>query len=182
MIPVSKQSCGVYHYSVSKKTTCRIPRFTARLLERWNPFSLVGCKRAQADSKNGYLLFLYGSPTCTDNEEYVDEKAFLSIAPATPLHQFVIAFKKAHKRQQFSIGLSTLWKNQIWQSNCQDIPKTLCRHFQNSAKNRNKKKPELCDPSCLRNCFRYYSMVQFSYGIQYILFFKYHRVTAIYSI
>lgn len=43
-------------------------------------FFIGRCKRAQADSKNGYLLFLYGSPTCTDNEEYVDGKAFRSIA------------------------------------------------------------------------------------------------------
>lgn len=179
MIPVYKQSCGVYHYSVSKKTDSSIH---SKAVGKEESFFIGRCKRAQADSKNGYLLFLYGSPTCTDNEEYVDEKAFRSIALAAPLHQFVIAFKKAHKRQQFSIGFSTLWKNQIWQSNCQDVPKTLYRLFHNSAKNRNKKKPELCDPSCLRNCFRYYSMVQFSYGIQYILCFKYHRVTAIYSI
>lgn len=144
-------------------------------------FFIGRCKRAQADSKNGYLLFLYGSPTCTDNEEYVDGKAFRSIA--LQLHCIVgHSFQKSTQEAAIHIGFSTLWKNQIWQSNCQDIPKTLYRHFQNSAKNRNKKKPALCDPSCLRNCFRYYSMVQFSYGIQYILCFKYHRVTAIYSI
>lgn len=101
-------------------------------------FFIGRCKRAQADSKNGYLLFLYGSPTCTDNEEYVDGKAFRSIA--LQLHCIVgHSFQKSTQEAAIHIAFLLYRKIRLRQSNCQDIPKTLCRLFQNSAKNRNKK-------------------------------------------